>query len=71
MENKKLTEQKELMKRAIAWIEIIQTCDQKIEDKNHPEYFKTVRSEAVIKYAEAMVEVVEGAFINAKMAIAS
>lgn len=47
------------MQLAIGQLEKIEMCDNFIEEGNKPDYFKSVKQEALENYAQAMTDLME------------
>lgn len=55
----KLKTQKQQLKVALQYAEIIEDCDWKIEAGRHVNYYKSVREEALGHYGEAIGAIIE------------
>lgn len=59
--------QRKKMQQAIHYINVIETCDQKIASGRCTEYFQSVRQEAVSAYADTMSNLMQNAIEGAKV----
>lgn len=55
--------QRKIMKRALSFLDTIESCEYKIQEGGHVKYFLAVKQEAVAGYTEEMTKLLESAIV--------